>query len=303
MTLPSFLVIGAARSGTTSLHHYLGQHPDIYICPVNETNFFTLDADLPAADDPYLRHMRSIYKWWVRDLAAYEQLFDGVSGEAAVGEVSPLYMQTLSAPRSIRRLLAYPKLIAVLRHPVDRMYAQLMGMRREGDESRTDLRAVVRAELERGVPEDAAFGSYIAASRYHHWLRGYFELFSREQIRIWLFDDFRASPATVMAEMFQFLGVDSTFAPDTSKRHNATGIIKGPVRRFIWTRSARLRRTLRPYLPGFIRHAGEPLFAGDLVKPPLDPNLRSELCELFRDEIGRLEDLIGRDLGHWLPRS
>ena len=58
MTLPNFLVIGSTRSGTTSLHHYLGQHPQVFICPINETNFFTLDRDLPATDDPYLERSR-----------------------------------------------------------------------------------------------------------------------------------------------------------------------------------------------------------------------------------------------------
>ena len=301
MTLPNFLVIGSTRSGTTSLHHYLGQHPQVFICPINETNFFTLDRDLPATDDPYLERLRFESRGWIRDLPAYERLFEGVTDEAAIGEVSPLYMQTLSAPRSIRALIPEARLIAVLRHPVDRMHTQLMGRRRDGRESRTDLRAIVREELERGVPDSMAFSSYLAPSRYHHWLRPYFDLFPREQLRVWLFDDFRASPPAVLAQMFQYLGVDDAFVPDTTRRHNATGIIEGPIRRFLWTRSARLRFLLRPYLPGFIRHAAQPLLASKLHKPPIDPELRHELCELFRDEIARLEELIDRDLGHWLP--
>ncbi len=300
MPLPDFLVIGATRSGTTSLHHYLGQHPEVFICPINETNFFTLDRDIPASDDPYLERFRSISRRWFRDPAAYERLFEGVTDEAAVGEVSPLYLQTLSAPRSIRASIPEARLIAVLRHPVDRMYTQLMGGLREGRETRTDLRAIVREEMERGVPDSMAFGSYIAPSRYHHWLRPYFDLFPRRQLRVWLFDDFRASPPAVLAQMFRFLDVDDGFVPDTSRRHNATGIVASPIRRWIWTRSGGLRFLVRPELPGALRDAAQPLLAGKLRKPTLDPELRRELCELFREDVARLEELIDRDLGHWL---
>lgn len=297
--LPNFIVIGAARCGTTSLHHYLGQHPDIYMCPVNEPNFFLFEGDTPPSDDPSVRYLRAMGAQWVSNRGAYEDLFAGVQGEKAVGEVSPLYMQTRCAAHSIQRTMPEVRLIAVLRQPVDRAYTQFMGRRREGLERRTDFEAIIREEL-RHHEEPLIVGKYyLAPSRYYQCLQPYYACFPRERIHVGLFDDFARDPRAFLCEIFRFLGVDPAFTPDTSTRHNPTGVIRNPVLRGIWTRSLGLRIALRPYLPGAIRHAAFPIFARNLVRLPFDPAFRAQLTELFRDEIGRLQDLIGRDLSGW----
>jgi hypothetical protein len=298
--LPNFIVIGATRCGTTSLHHYLGQHPEIYICPLNEPNFFVFDGEVPLFDDPYLRHLRATGAQWVRDPHAYEELFAGVRGEKAVGEVSPLYMQAPCASRLIRRTLPEVRLIAVLRHPVDRAYAQFMGRRREGLERRTSFEAIIREEQRKHEDPVIKGARYLAPSRYHQCLQPYYDCFPRERIHVGIFDDFGCNPTEFLRDIFRFLGVDPSFTTDTTTRHNPTGVIRNPVLRWIWTRSLRLRIALRPYLPGFIRHAAFPIFASNLVRPPLDPGLRAEFTELFREDIGRLQNLIGHDLRYWL---
>ena len=90
MTLPNFLVIGAAKGGTTSLHHYLRQHPEIYLTPVKETNFFWSEAR---------EHGRKT----VQTLAEYERLFDGAGSRKAVGEISPQYLNSETAAERIDR--------------------------------------------------------------------------------------------------------------------------------------------------------------------------------------------------------
>jgi len=299
--LPNFIVIGATRCGTTSLHHYLGQHPDVYMCPVNEPNFFLFEGEIPRSADPYLRHLRATGSQWVRDREAYEALFAGVRDEQAVGEVSPLYMQNLCAASFMQRTVPEARLIAVLRHPVDRAYAQFMGRRRDGLERRTSFEAIIRDELRQTGDPVIAGARYLAPSRYHRCLEPYYHCFPRDRIHVGLFGDFTRGPTDFLRDIFRFLAVDPTFSPDTSIRHNPTGVIRNPVLRWVWTHSLPLRIALRPYLPGLVRHAAFPIFAGDLVRPPLDPELRAELTELFRDEIGSLQDLIGRDLRSWLP--
>ena len=87
MTLPNFIVIGASRSGTTSLHHYLGQHPEIHMSPVKSPNFFVAGDAQPAWETAVLRAMA---RQWITDRDEYEQLFAGASGKHAIGEVSPV---------------------------------------------------------------------------------------------------------------------------------------------------------------------------------------------------------------------
>ena len=297
MTLPNFIVIGAGRSGTTSLHNYLGQHPDVYLCPEKSPNFFVSHEEQPEWEGPIARRMA---QQWVRDRAAYEALFDGARDEPAIGEASPVYLQALSAAPTIAELCPDARLVAVLRDPVDRAYAHFLGRRRDGLDARVDFRAVVAEERSRPLPDSVAFGSYLGCGRYHHFLSPYFELFPRERLRVYLYEDLASDAHGLLADLFAFLDVDPTFVPSTEKRHAQTGVIENPVLRGAWTGSVRVRTALRPYLPAMVRDLGRPVFARRLAKERLEPELRAELIEVFRDDIGRLQGLIDRDLGHWL---
>src|SRR5947209_2910038 len=103
MTLPNFLVIGAAKGGATSLHHYLRQHPDVFLTPVKETNFFWTEA-------------RAAGRKTVQTLADYEHLFDGSGARRAIGEISPQYLNSETAAERIRRDLPGVRLIVALRN-------------------------------------------------------------------------------------------------------------------------------------------------------------------------------------------
>lgn len=298
MTLPNFLVIGAGRAGTTSLHHYLGQHPDVYLPAVKSPGHFVW-CERPAIDDPHVRALVRTYA--VPDARDYEALFDGVRGERAVGEVSPVYLATTRAAPRIASRLPGVRLVAILRHPVDRAYARFVGRLRDGFERRADFAEVVRDERRAPLVRDVAFGTYLASGVCHHVLASYFDRVPRERIRIHLFEDFARDPAAVMADLFRFLDVDPGFVPRTGRRHNASGgVIRNPALRLVWTRSARLRAALRLHLPEAARDAVFRAFTAGLVMPPLDPSLRAELTELFRDDIERLQALLDRDLSHWL---
>src|SRR5512142_2021892 len=102
MTLPNFLIIGASRSGTTSLFEYLRQHPEIYMSPVKEPMY-------------YWEEGRGQYDYGVSTREAYERLFDGVTNERAIGEASPQYLRSPTAPARIAADLPDVRLIATLR--------------------------------------------------------------------------------------------------------------------------------------------------------------------------------------------
>lgn len=297
MTLPDFLVIGAGRAGTTSLHHWLGQHPEVFVCPEKSPNFFVSHEPLPPWEGPRLRAMA---RQWVSDPGEYAALFDGVGAEKAVGEVSPVYLQATSAPARIRAALPDVRLVAILREPVSRAHAHFLGRRRDGLETRSDFAAVVREELSGPLPNAVAFGHYLGCGRYHHFLRGYFDRFPRERIRVYLFEDLKADPAALMADLYAFLGVDPGFVPDTGRRHGRTGVVSNPVARAVWTASVGVRTALRPWVPRAVRDLAGPLFLRRLEQPVLDAELRERLREVLRHDVERLEGLIRRDLSGWL---
>jgi len=298
MTLPNFLVIGAGRSGTTSLHHYLKAHPDVYLPDVKSPSHFYCHGR-PPDDDPFMRHVTRNY--FVPDPAAYEALFDNVRDETAIGEVSPAYLASVRAAPRIAERLPDVRLIAILRHPVDRAFARFVGRCRDGLERRTDFDEVVSDERRGPLVRDDAAGTYLPAGFISHFLASYVERFPRERLRIHLFEDFVRDAAAVMRDLFTFLDVAPSFAPDLSRRYNQSGgMVRNGLLRRGWAHSALLRARLRPYLPQAIRDRVFGVITRDLVSLRLDPALRAELTELYRPDIERLALLLDRDLSHWL---
>ena len=298
MPLPNFLVIGAGRSGTTSVHHYLGQHPDVFL-PSNKAPSYFYCCDTPPSEDPY-QHLVS-RNYFVRDFEEYQALFDGVRNERAIGEVSPVYLATrLAAPR-IAEQIPRIKLLGMVRNPVERAYARFLGRTRDGLEKRTSFAEIIREEKKVGLLRDDASGTYVASGFVFHFLESYLDLFPRESFCVRLFEDLKSDSEGLVADLFEFLGVDSTFRPSVERHHNPSGgTIRQPLLRYIWTSTGLLRARLRPFLPVGLRDAVFGLLPLERVDRPLDPEIRSQLIELFRDDVLKLQDRLDRDLSAWL---
>ena len=297
MTLPNFFIIGAARCGTTSLYNYLDQHPEIFMCPIKEPNFYYLEGQA----DKIKGHGTAL---WLRSCVTtrddYLSLFSGVTTEKAIGEASVGYISRVEAPPAIHRDVPHAKIFASLRHPVERAYSSYLGMRLAGRERSRTFREALDLEDSR-LRDNWSFGGYKTNGLYHQLLSRYYHLFPREQIHVHLFDDFKADPTQVVVNMLERLGVDTTFVPDTSIRHNPTGKIRNPVAHYIWTRSRPIRAGLRRHLPAALRDWAFPFFTrSGLERPPMPEEIRRELGEFYRPDIEKLQDLIDRDLSHWL---
>ena len=149
MRLPNFLVVGAAKSGTTSLFHYLEQHPDVFASPVKEPNFLAFPDDgrlnLRGPLDEAGMY-RYIHRKTAKSFAAYRDLFADASRETAVGEASPRYFYIPHAAARIERYLGAPKIIVILRDPIARAYSHFLMNRRRGLEPLADFRDALDAE-------------------------------------------------------------------------------------------------------------------------------------------------------------
>lgn len=147
MRLPNLLVIGAAKAGTTAIYDYLGMHPQVYMSRLKETNFFALEGSplnfSGPGDHDYIN------KYSITCLDQYCQQFQGVTGETIVGEASPLYLYNAEAPQRIRHYTPDVKLIAVLRHPVDRAYSAFLHTIRDDREPLHDFALALQAEESR----------------------------------------------------------------------------------------------------------------------------------------------------------
>jgi hypothetical protein len=223
--LPTFLVIGATKGGTTSLYHYLDQHPDIYMShPVKEPKFFT------AEEGSVVRENGA--KGWhvsaghITKLADYQALFRGATAERARGEASPQYLYYPEVPERIHRRLPEVELIAILRHPVARAYSAFLHQTRDGMEPQTNFAAALADEPRRIAEGWSPLYHYRAQGFYHEQLSRYYRLFDPAKIHVYLYDDLQKDPLGLMQRIYRDVGVDAAFRPSLEVQHNISGVPK-----------------------------------------------------------------------------
>jgi sulfotransferase family protein len=291
--LPNFVIIGAAKAGTTALYWYLADHPQVFMSPVKETNYFAFGLD---DEGNLLYGDPDLHRFPVRSSAAYGELFSGAGDAVAIGEASPIYLECPQTAARIRQVLPTARIICGLREPVDRAYSDyLMYLRARG--RRLDPTRDLTTSSAWARPES----HWMQISRYHEALSRYFDLFPREQIHVFLFEDFRADTAGTVRDVYRTVGVDPGFAPDLDTPHNIGGMPSSMALEKVFTSGA-LKKALEPWIPRRAADLARRLRTKNLKQaPPLPEDLKAELGRHFRDDIAKTSALIGRNLDRWLP--
>ena len=296
MKLPNFIIIGAAKSGTTALYHYIKQHPDIYMSPLKETEFFAFEGDLLDFKGP-----GDLPRATITQIGDYLDLFRGQTYEPAIGEASPVYLYSIKAPPRIYHYIPKAKIICLLRDPIERAYSQYLMFIRDGREPLTDFSTALQEEENR-INNKWAWGwHYTQTGLYYTQLKRYFDLFDRSQIKIYLYEDLVKDTSALTQDLFRFIGVDDSFEPNIQKRHNISGIPKNAMLHQFLTQPHPMKEMFKPLLPQRMRKqlTGD-LRDKNLAKPSLNPEIRNSLLPIFHDEILNLQGLIQRDLSAWL---
>lgn len=302
MTMPNFFVVGAQKGGTSALHSVLAQHPQIFMSGNKEPRFFCFAHQPPQQTGP--GSYWSNY-WAVSELASYQALFDNVAGEIAIGESSTDYITGRNVEKiaeNIRRHVPYARIIAILRQPADRAYSAFNFARQKNWEPLHDFVEAMAAE---DLDERATWPPnrcYWRNGRYFTQLKPYFDRFPREQIRIYLYEEWLTNPADLVSDICRFLGVDATFQFDVSIKENETWAGRNETFQTLFDKPNRVKSLLKRTVPKRLyRHLIAELRRLNRVKPPpLNPALRHLLTLSYRDDILQLQELIGRDLTHWL---
>lgn len=292
MERPDFILIGAAKTGTTALYWYLNEHPEVHMSPLKETNFFAYGVD---EDGRLLYGDPELHRFPIKTPEEYAELFKGAGRSKVVGEASPIYLECPQAATRIKSMLPNARIICGLRHPVDRAYSDyLMYLRNRG------RRFVPETELATTSRWAKPDSHWMRLGLYHDQLSRYFELFPRQNIHIYLFDDLKTSETAVLTGIYRFLGVDPTFSPDTATPHNVGGVPTSmTMERFLTSRS--IRRMAEPFVPkrvaDWVRRL-RMLNMGDA--PRLPEAMKAELTTYFRADLAKTAELIGRDLTAWM---
>jgi len=306
--MPNFFIIGAQKAGTTSLYHYLTQHPQVYMSPVKEPCFFNYeispDGDVVTQEfgNPGRRKVARF-----SNMNEYRSLFRGVRQEAAIGEASPPYLYAPGTAERIKQWAPEARMIAILRHPADRAYSAYLHAVRIGREPLHDFAEALREE-ERRIHENWHYTfHYRSRGFYHAQLEPYYRLFGRDKVGVWLHEDLSADPVSVAQSIYRFLGVDHAYVPDASTKHNPAGVPKNRISR---TMIRGIDIAASTFLEHFTSASSIYPLAAKLrwriqsriiaKPPPIDPEVRAELMEGYTQDILKLQELIDRDLSGWL---
>lgn len=282
---PNFFLVGVPKAGTTAVYHALRQHPDVWMSPHKEPKYFAR----PEKATP------------IQTLAQYEQLFTEAGGRRVVGEASTDYFHHPEAPGRIRAYAPTARAAVVLRDPADRAYSHFAMLVRSGAIAQRPYLEVLHERMwEGGLSPEAAYGTGVRQSVYADGLRRCIDAFGCDRFRVYLYRDLRVDPAALMADLFEFLGVD----PDVHLQVTGRNVSSQP-------KSAALHRLLRR--PNGLRTLATVLLPtsarrtltawvhrqNQAALEPLAPEARAILVSLFRPDIDRVEAILGRDLSHW----
>ncbi|MBE9116300.1 sulfotransferase [Lusitaniella coriacea LEGE 07157] len=302
--LPTFLVIGAAKCGTTALYHYLKQHPQIHMSPVLEPKFFEFaDGKMTGFNGPGDRNANSHV---TTDLESYSKLFEASENEIAQGESSPSYLYCEGVPERIKETIPDVKIIAILRHPVERAYSNYLHLYASGREPITDFEQALNAEQERMDKDWEYFWHYKRQGFYSKKLKKYFDIFDRDQIKVFLYEDYRANPQAVLKEIFEFINVDETFVPNFEQKHNVTSFAKSRTLVNLMTQPNPIKSIVKPLIPSGIRSKIFFSVKDKMMtnkKPKLSQSAKEYLLDEYREDILNLQGLLQKDLSHWLEVS
>jgi Sulfotransferase domain len=293
---PNFLILGPPKCASTSLHYYLGQHPDIYTSKIKETNFFSLQYE--------------------KGLNYYGNYFKEVKNQKLIGEATPSYAFLPYVAERIKNNFPEMKLILCFRNPAERAFSSWLMHSGMGAEP-CDFREAIEKNLEQmnkitfeGEEEERIWmktssnnynaetriRTYIQGSMYAQITENYLKYFPREQIKMILLDDLKSSFDNTMADIFRFLGVDTSFIVTNNAEENY--YIDRKANRFTNTIfGIDKTRTI-------LRHVPAPLkkfLKKKMAKAP--PKLSEEdklfLWNIFNNDVVKLENILSRDLSAW----
>lgn len=307
--IPDFLIIGAGKSGTTSIDQYLKQHPQIFIPSVKEPNFFGYEN--VRVEDLERNNPGEVYQFHkaVKQLDDYLKLFEKATPGQMIGETSNLYLKNQQAPERIRYYNPDVKLIAVLRNPAERLFSRYLHLARENE--------LPKEKFEDCLNKNSTWwqrNDLIPEGFYFQNLARYYDLFPKENLRIFLYDDFKKDPQGLLRDIYAFLEVEVNFQADMSVKYNESGFVKDNLSNKIFGRQGVVVSAAKKILPeGAVNQLKNSIpiqrmltnvRSRNLIRPSFDPSIKSALLtKVYAEDITKLSKLIGRDLSKWLGTS
>lgn len=288
MQHPNFFIVGAPKAGTTSLYFYLDEHPQIYMSPIKETNFFSYHE---------IKQQALFYnEEFVDTPEKYAAQFSGVKNEIAVGEASVSYLFYPSVPQKIKTYQPAAKILIVLRNPVDRAFSHYLMDKRLGfvNLSFEDILFKKRQHPQLHL----YYQQYIELGFYYEQVKRYIDTFGHEQVKIFLYEDLLNNIHETISSIYSFLNVAPNFKPSTEEQHNTFSYPKNKLIEKLYAAKG-VRKTLKKFAGNKAAMIKDIFMAKD-KKPKMLNETKVALQLLYQENISKTANLIHRDLNNWM---
>jgi hypothetical protein len=285
---PDFFVVGAMRSGTTSIYNYLRNHPKIFVTVPKEPHFFACDA---------CRNRRALISSAIDDESRYLKSYEKARADQLVGDFSVSNLWCESAARRIFDKAPHAKIIIVLRNPIERAFSHYLLRVDQESETRT-----VAEAINSEISDEGGDGCYLDIGNYASQIRRYLEVFPPDRISIRLYDDLARSKERFIAETLDFLELPGEIRrEDMNFRANAGGMVRGGAFSLVYRNRRYFMPVLQKLMPKATRaNIRDRLF---VTKPPglaIGDRERELLRSYYENDISETARLIGKDLSGWL---
>lgn len=293
---PNLFIVGAGKAGTFAMYHYLNQHPEVFMSPVKEPNYFGSDL---------------LYRQRRITLDEYLAMFDGAKGKKAIGEASVRYLMSRTAPAEIADFSDDPRIVIMLRDPIDVLYSRHSQNVKCAVEDILDFKEAMDAEHERRLGKRIPNGTEVINDLfYSDWIRfgeqceRYISQFGRNRVSLIFYEDFSQDPIQCFHQLCKDLCIGSNFIPPPDRinenkkirNHFINRAARGKIKTIttlsrIVIPNAKLRQTVKNKINS--------LNSSSAKRPPLDSDFESELRARLSLEIDHLSQIVERDLSHW----
>lgn len=288
MNKPNFFIVGAPKAGTTSVHQYLSEHPDICMSNPKEINYFSSDE---------IRQQSLYYKDYIaRELEEYQSAFSDSVCCKAVGDASVSYLFYPNVADKIKSYNEDAKVVIFLRNPVQRGFSHYLMDERLGLVKCSYESIVNRVCHHKNA--DLYYQQYVELGLYYKQVRRYLDVFGEGSVKLYLLEDIIEDLPGLMADLFSFLEVDSEFNPGLDKLYNDYSAPNNIIMKWLYKRHI-LRKLAKNILPHKVIALIKSRFNKKDKKPELSLGLKNKLLNIYDEDIRMLEELINRDLNDW----
>ena len=306
---PNLFIVGAPKSGTTSLYEYLKDHPQVFMSVVKEPCYFAADLAFDHSGN---------FLVYERDAKLYDDLWTDAGDARVLGEGSTRYLYSHDAPALIHKASPDARIVAMLRNPVDMIHSLHAHKLAAGTEDITDFKEALNSEADREqgrrlpAHSNPKLSTYRDRAKFGEQLPRWFDEFGRDNVRVIIFEDMVKDSPAEFRSLLEFLGIDPNYTPESFAAHNTAH----------GARSTLIRRVLNGRFPQWLVWGLLPTIVGDartrgfvrrfrhswfhrkpITRGKISVELRQRLEDDFAPDVARLSALLGRDMAQlWFGR-